>query len=140
MFSPARDWPLLFEKEKVVYFSHDYININSRGIYNYSLFRYFYNASSKTCDEFLYGGCNGNENRFSDIEGCEEICKDRELVEPIRSRIKTEDFTTFEDGFDSWVAHSWGELRYHSDDARGMGVGPPPQNQSNPNIENQVNY
>merc|ERR1719369_1959431 len=100
--------------------------------------RYFYNASSKTCDEFFYGGCNGNENRFSDLEGCEEICQDRELVEPIRSRIKTEDFTTFEDGFDAWVAQSWKELKYDSNIARGMGVGPPPQNMSNPNIENKI--
>ena len=61
-------------------------------------------------------------------------------MEPIRSRIKTEDFTTFEDGFDAWVAQSWGQLEYDSDVAIGMGVTPPPQNMSNPNIENKVKY
>ena len=99
--------------------------------------RYFYNASSETCDQFLYGGCKGNENRFSDLVSCEEICRDRKLVEPIRSTIKTEDYTTFEDGFDDWDAHSWGKLKYDSNMARGMGVGPPPK-LSIAEIDNQV--
>ena len=42
------------------------------------------------------------------------------------STIRSEEFTTFEDGWDGWDAHSWAKLNYDSNVARGMGVGPPP--------------
>ena len=54
------------------------------------------------------------------------ICKDRKLVEPIVSTIRTEEFLTFEDGFEGWDAHNWATLTYDSNVARGMGVEPPP--------------
>ena len=44
--------------------------------------RYFYNASSSACQEFLFGGCNGNENKFDDEESCNEVCRDTKNVEP----------------------------------------------------------
>merc|ERR1712142_501637 len=100
--------------------------------------RYFYNASSKACEKFLYGGCKGNENRFYDLKGCEEICKDKKLVEPIKSRAKIKAVEDFEDGFDDWVARGWRQLRYDSDTARALGVGPPPKDQSSKNNINQI--
>ena len=43
--------------------------------------QYFYNSTSKTCEEFVYGGCDGNKNRFSSLKECEKKCADRgELV------------------------------------------------------------
>jgi hypothetical protein len=36
--------------------------------------RYFYNSSSKQCEKFIYGGCNGNENNFETIEKCLNKC------------------------------------------------------------------
>ena len=42
----------------------------SRG--NFS--RHFYNASSGQCEQFTYGGCQGNENNFETTEYCQGNC------------------------------------------------------------------
>ena len=34
--------------------------------------------------------------------GCEEICKDRAFVEPIKSSVRSSEYTTFEEGFATW--------------------------------------
>ena len=31
-------------------------------------------ASAKTCVNFIYGGCYGNANRFSNLEDCQRKC------------------------------------------------------------------
>ena len=36
--------------------------------------RYFYNSTSKQCQSFIWGGCQGNENRFSFRHECETLC------------------------------------------------------------------
>lgn len=36
--------------------------------------RWFYNATDKVCQEFVYGGCLGNLNRFETKEECSEQC------------------------------------------------------------------
>uniref|UniRef100_A0A1L8EBW2 Putative protease inhibitor-like protein n=2 Tax=Haematobia irritans TaxID=7368 RepID=A0A1L8EBW2_HAEIR len=35
---------------------------------------YYYDTESKACQEFFYGGCHGNNNRFSSKEQCEQSC------------------------------------------------------------------
>ena len=35
---------------------------------------YFYNMTSKRCERFIYGGCGGNDNRFSTVEQCQATC------------------------------------------------------------------
>ncbi|KAK3578488.1 hypothetical protein CHS0354_007741 [Potamilus streckersoni] len=35
---------------------------------------FFYNASSCKCEEFIYGGCGGNDNRFQSKSECQELC------------------------------------------------------------------
>ena len=35
---------------------------------------FYYSANNNTCEPFIYGGCNGNSNRFSDAETCLETC------------------------------------------------------------------
>ena len=35
---------------------------------------YFYNTTSKQCEQFIYGGCRGNENNFETVEECEANC------------------------------------------------------------------
>lgn len=44
--------------------------------------RYFYNFKTETCEEFVYGGCSGNENNFDTMEDCSKSCRP-ELIDPI---------------------------------------------------------
>uniref|UniRef100_UPI00358EC26D papilin-like isoform X2 n=1 Tax=Myxine glutinosa TaxID=7769 RepID=UPI00358EC26D len=39
-----------------------------------SFLRWSYHAKDKTCIEFIYGGCKGNENRFETKEKCTSTC------------------------------------------------------------------
>ncbi|XP_012935125.1 tissue factor pathway inhibitor [Aplysia californica] len=36
--------------------------------------RYYYNDKEKSCQQFLYGGCDGNENNFSTESECQAAC------------------------------------------------------------------
>ena len=36
--------------------------------------QWFYDVQSKTCELFSYGGCEGNQNRFSSRTECERTC------------------------------------------------------------------
>ena len=36
--------------------------------------RYFYNKMSEQCEQFVYGGCGGNDNNFETVEECEARC------------------------------------------------------------------
>ncbi|XP_063871198.1 mucin-2-like isoform X2 [Scylla paramamosain] len=36
--------------------------------------RYFYNSTTKACEPFTYGGCDGNGNNFIYKKDCEEAC------------------------------------------------------------------
>uniref|UniRef100_A0A8C4WZA3 Tissue factor pathway inhibitor 2 n=1 Tax=Eptatretus burgeri TaxID=7764 RepID=A0A8C4WZA3_EPTBU len=38
---------------------------------------YFYNMSSGACEQFVYGGCQGNSNNFEDIKTCTQFCTRR---------------------------------------------------------------
>lgn len=37
-------------------------------------YKYFHNPKTGKCEEFTYGGCGGNENRFDTKEECEDYC------------------------------------------------------------------
>ncbi|XP_053099109.1 BPTI/Kunitz domain-containing protein-like [Hemicordylus capensis] len=37
--------------------------------------RFFYNQTTGYCEYFIYRGCQGNGNRFSTLEECQEICQ-----------------------------------------------------------------
>ncbi|KFD56207.1 hypothetical protein M514_02985, partial [Trichuris suis] len=39
-----------------------------------SIVRYFYNLVTKKCEQFMYGGCKGNENNFETKVECEQRC------------------------------------------------------------------
>nr|XP_020633623.1 carboxypeptidase inhibitor SmCI-like [Pogona vitticeps] len=47
--------------------------------------RYYYNAKSKRCETFLYGGCMGNDNNFLTEEICKQACKVSEGSPPSSS-------------------------------------------------------
>ncbi|XP_060068958.1 papilin-like isoform X3 [Ylistrum balloti] len=36
--------------------------------------RYFFNSNTGSCEQFIYGGCSGNQNNFENIETCQEKC------------------------------------------------------------------
>ncbi|XP_075556650.1 actinia tenebrosa protease inhibitors-like [Dermacentor variabilis] len=36
--------------------------------------RYYYNATTNSCDQFIYGGCRGNPNNFKSLEKCQSVC------------------------------------------------------------------
>ncbi|KAK6970452.1 Kunitz-type serine protease inhibitor 4 protein, partial [Biomphalaria glabrata] len=36
--------------------------------------RYFFNSKSGSCEQFIYGGCQGNANRFETQEACIQLC------------------------------------------------------------------
>lgn len=36
--------------------------------------RYFFNSANKQCQQFVYGGCQGNDNNFGSQEACERAC------------------------------------------------------------------
>ena len=44
------------------------------GICAASIPSYFYNVTSKRCERFIYGGCGGNDNRFSILDQCQATC------------------------------------------------------------------
>jgi papilin len=37
--------------------------------------KFYYNSSEKACKEFVYGGCDGNENNFETLEECKTECE-----------------------------------------------------------------
>ena len=37
---------------------------------------YYFDVATRTCSSFLFGGCKGNENRFSSLEECQSSCGD----------------------------------------------------------------
>ncbi|XP_026579467.1 kunitz/BPTI-like toxin [Pseudonaja textilis] len=56
---------------------------------------FYYNSASNSCQEFLYGGCKGNSNRFETKSECHHTCVGKELwtdlfteKEPLPPKIK----------------------------------------------------
>ena len=41
--------------------------------------RYGYNPQTGVCEQFNYGGCLGNNNKFKSIEDCEDTCVENEF-------------------------------------------------------------
>ncbi|XP_077980497.1 kappaPI-actitoxin-Avd3b-like [Glandiceps talaboti] len=44
------------------------------GICRMALPRWYYNKKTKTCTEFIYGGCKGNANNFETFQECAATC------------------------------------------------------------------
>ena len=44
--------------------------------------RYYYNTNSGTCEQFIYGGCNGNANNYLTFNLCIQACGDVCQLEP----------------------------------------------------------
>uniref|UniRef100_UPI00398F387B carboxypeptidase inhibitor SmCI-like n=1 Tax=Pristiophorus japonicus TaxID=55135 RepID=UPI00398F387B len=46
--------------------------------------RYYFNIFTQKCEEFIYGGCNGNENNFETKKKCLAKCKVKDRRNPCR--------------------------------------------------------
>lgn len=46
------------------------------GVGPYNAMFYYYNQETGACEEFLYKGTLGNDNKFHDKEECEMTCMD----------------------------------------------------------------
>jgi len=42
--------------------------------------RYSFNSATGACEFFIYGGCQGNANRFETLEECDERCASELLL------------------------------------------------------------
>lgn len=59
-------------------------------------YRYAYNVDTHSCEEFVYGGCAGNQNNFESKELCEQACLGRSVDSTTEqdSEVTTETSTT----------------------------------------------
>ncbi|XP_072309622.1 carboxypeptidase inhibitor SmCI-like [Eucyclogobius newberryi] len=57
--------------------------------------RYFYSATSQKCEEFIYGGCDGNDNRFVSERECHLHCPQRSQQMQPTERLSAKDVCTF---------------------------------------------
>ncbi|XP_076052530.1 kunitz-type anticoagulant protein Ir-CPI-like isoform X1 [Oratosquilla oratoria] len=39
------------------------------------MYRWGFNSATQRCEEFQYGGCQGNENNFESLEDCRDACE-----------------------------------------------------------------
>eukprot|EP01025_Chloroclados_australasicus_P016729 TRINITY_DN1850_c0_g1_i1.p3 TRINITY_DN1850_c0_g1~~TRINITY_DN1850_c0_g1_i1.p3 ORF type:complete len:208 (-),score=29.95 TRINITY_DN1850_c0_g1_i1:381-965(-) len=46
-----------------------------QGVCTAIFLRYYFDAETNQCEEFDYGGCEGNENKFQTKEECQGVCK-----------------------------------------------------------------
>ncbi|KAM9813472.1 uncharacterized protein col7a1 [Neosynchiropus ocellatus] len=47
--------------------------------------QWYFNSQARACRPFIYSGCEGNDNRFPQLEACEEVClgqSDQQREEP----------------------------------------------------------
>ncbi|XP_034488093.1 kappaPI-actitoxin-Avd3c [Drosophila innubila] len=38
------------------------------------IIRWYYNKNTKTCEQFGFGGCHGNQNNFMTLRSCRKVC------------------------------------------------------------------
>ena len=58
----------------------DFCSLPSKvGMCRAAMRRFFYDTVSSSCQEFTYGGCQGNDNNFGTQEECNEACRGLKL-------------------------------------------------------------
>ena len=54
------------------------------GLCRAALPRYFYNSRKGACEEFTYGGCDGNKNNFETLAECARQCNPNGLTDIVQ--------------------------------------------------------
>ena len=57
--------------------------------------RFYYNASTRKCQRFIYGGCDGNDNNYPTEEACAFAC---EAIAPVTPPHPVEEAPPADDG------------------------------------------
>ncbi|XP_073341613.1 collagen alpha-6(VI) chain [Pagrus major] len=67
--------PDILPRPELASFSRDacFLSQDQGGCQNYTMV-WFYDTKQNECSRFWYGGCGGNENRFTTQEECEHLC------------------------------------------------------------------
>ena len=50
------------------------LNLVMTHVSSFTFPKYFYNAAIEKCEEFDYGGCGGNGNKFDSLNECMDVC------------------------------------------------------------------
>ncbi|XP_069977259.1 uncharacterized protein [Penaeus vannamei] len=62
----------------------------AKGMCRASFKRFFYNASADQCQEFIFGGCLGNDNNFVSMEECQQECQNTDICsQPVQAGVCT---------------------------------------------------
>ncbi|XP_037795742.1 balbiani ring protein 3-like [Penaeus monodon] len=62
----------------------------AKGMCRASFKRFFYNASADQCQEFIFGGCLGNDNNFVSMEECRSECQNTDICsQPVQAGVCT---------------------------------------------------
>ncbi|XP_042879578.1 uncharacterized protein LOC122258000 [Penaeus japonicus] len=62
----------------------------AKGMCRASFKRFFYNASADQCQEFIFGGCLGNDNNFANLEECQQECQNTDICsQPVQAGVCT---------------------------------------------------
>ncbi|KAK7082228.1 hypothetical protein SK128_021740, partial [Halocaridina rubra] len=62
----------------------------AKGMCRASFKRYFYNTTADQCQEFIFGGCLGNDNNFDTMEECQQECQNPDICsQPVQAGVCT---------------------------------------------------
>ncbi|CAL1590004.1 unnamed protein product [Knipowitschia caucasica] len=76
MCSPRKDVPVLCR------------DALDRGTCSASIPRFYYNAASRMCEQFLYSGCGGSSNNFVTRQSCMDVCAQASRKPPIPRKVR----------------------------------------------------
>ncbi|XP_011689368.1 PREDICTED: papilin isoform X5 [Wasmannia auropunctata] len=80
--------------------------------------KYYYESGLRACREFIYGGCDGNANRFSTISECESICIHHEEPVSPGNDTSVSNLSICKEPVDSGSCTSGATKRFYFDEER----------------------